>query len=164
MNIRLATVEDLPSLMTIYNDARAFMRQSGNLTQWSGGYPSEALLRADIDEKALHVVCEGDELLAVFYFRIGEDPTYRVIDGGAWRSDAPYAVIHRIAVSKNSHKKGVASFCFDYCYKIHPNLRIDTHRDNHPMQRSLLKNGFLPCGIIYLANGDPRLAYQKCEE
>ena len=40
------------------------------------------------------------------------------------------------------------------------NLRIDTHRDNHIMQHCIRKAGFQYCGIIYLANGDERLAYQ----
>ena len=40
-------------------------------------------------------------------------------------------------------------------------IRIDTHRDNKIMQHNLLKYGFTYCGIIYLANGDERLAYQK---
>ena len=29
------------------------------------------------------------------------------------------------------------------------------------MQHNLLKHGFSYCGIIYLANGDERLAYQR---
>ena len=42
-----------------------------------------------------------------------------------------------------------------------PNLRADTHRDNRIMQHILQKHGFRYCGIIYLLNGDERLAYQK---
>ena len=45
--------------------------------------------------------------------------------------------------------------------KEFPNLKIDTHRDNYPMQKSLKKNGFEYCGIIYLADGNERLAFQK---
>ncbi len=37
----------------------------------------------------------------------------------------------------------------------------DTHRDNHIMQHNILKHGFQYCGVILLANGDERLAYQK---
>jgi hypothetical protein len=29
------------------------------------------------------------------------------------------------------------------------------------MQHNILKHGFTYCGIIYLASGDERLAYQK---
>ena len=38
---------------------------------------------------------------------------------------------------------------------------VDTHRDNAIMQHNIKKHGFTYCGIIYLANGDKRLAYQK---
>lgn len=164
MNIRKATLSDLEEILTIYADARAYMRENGNKAQWTGGHPAESLLKSDIESSLLHVcVEETGEILGVFYFRIGEDPTYKRIYEGHWQNDEPYGVIHRIAVSKESHGKGVASFIYAYCYAIIPNLRIDTHRINLPMQRSLLKNGFLPCGIIYLENGDARIAFQKCE-
>jgi RimJ/RimL family protein N-acetyltransferase len=42
-----------------------------------------------------------------------------------------------------------------------PNIRIDTHRDNAIMQHLLEKNGFVKCGIIYVEDGSPRIAYQK---
>jgi RimJ/RimL family protein N-acetyltransferase len=49
----------------------------------------------------------------------------------------------------------------EFCFSKTDNIRIDTHDDNKTMQHILLKNGFTYCGIIYLKNGDERLAYQK---
>ena len=40
-------------------------------------------------------------------------------------------------------------------------VRIDTHEDNIPMQNMIEKNGFKKCGIIYLLDGNKRLAYEK---
>ena len=37
----------------------------------------------------------------------------------------------------------------------------DTHRDHRIMQHLLEKHGFTYCGVIYLASGDERLAYQR---
>ena len=162
MNIRKATANDVREILTIYDDARIYMRENGNRAQWTGSYPSESTVRDDIANDTLYVCVEGDTILGVFFFRIGDDPTYLQIYEGQWQNDAPYGVIHRIAVSKNSHGKGVAAFCFAYCYALCGNLKIDTHRDNLPMQRALQKNGFVQCGIIYLASGDARIAYQKC--
>ena len=104
---------------------------------------------------------EDGEILGVFYYAEENDPTYDVIYDGAWQNDKPYAVIHRIAVSRDSHGKGVAAFIFDSCFARFPNLKIDTHRDNLPMQRALEKRGFVRCGIIHLANGDERIAFQR---
>ena len=161
MEIRKAEMGDLPIILEIYADARRYMRENGNLHQWGNGYPSEDLVRADMEQGICHVCMDGGEVVGVFVFFEGEDPTYQKIYDGAWKNDRPYGVIHRIAVAK--HCKGVASFCFDYAFSKCGNVKIDTHRDNIPMQRSLLKNGFDRCGIIYLANGDERIAYQKSD-
>jgi RimJ/RimL family protein N-acetyltransferase len=40
-------------------------------------------------------------------------------------------------------------------------VRIDTHADNKVMQHVLEKRGFRRTGIIYLENGDPRIAFEK---
>ena len=161
MEIRKCTMSDLFRVMTIYESARAFMRDTGNASQWGGTYPGKELISDDIANGRLYTVARGDELLAVFYFNVGEDPTYKEIYEGGWKSDAPYGVIHRIAVAENAHGMGLSRLCFDYCYEQCGNLRIDTHRDNIPMQRALAKSGFEYCGIIYLSGTEERLAYQK---
>ncbi len=43
------------------------------------------------------------------------------------------------------------------------NFRIDTHNDNKIMQHVIEKNGFIRCGIIYVKDGSPRIAYEKIE-
>ena len=161
MEIRKATLGELDALMAIYDGARVYMRENGNAEQWGNGYPSKDLIRTDIETGRCHVCVEGGEILGVFCYFEGEDPTYRTVYDGKWLNDKPYGVIHRIAVAR--HRRGVASYCFAYCFALCKNLKIDTHRDNIPMQRSLEKNGFVRCGIIHLANGDPRIAYQKGE-
>ena len=96
--------------------------------------------------------------MAVFYYAVEEDPTYRVIEGKWLSSGAPYGVVHRIAVAEN--QKGAGSFCLRYAMERATSLRIDTHEDNIPMQNLLKKLGFIRCGIIYLPNGDPRIAFE----
>jgi len=161
MQIRKAKECDLPQLLEVYAIARGFMKEAGNPNQWKGGYPTEADILRDISEECLYVVENNQELAAAFYFRIGEDITYKNIYEGKWLSDGDYAVIHRVAVRQAG--QGLAGKIFDYCAAQSQSLRIDTHRDNKPMQRSLEKNGFQYCGIIYLQNGDERLAYQKTQ-
>ena len=41
MKVRLATIEDMPVLLEIYQRARAFMMQAGNPNQWPEGHPSK---------------------------------------------------------------------------------------------------------------------------
>ena len=55
----------------------------------------------------------------------------------------------------------IFSSIMDFCFSRDANIRIDTHKDNRIMQHNIEKHSFTYCGIIYLANGDGRLAYQK---
>ena len=159
--IQKANLSQLPRILAIYETARAFMAQTGNPNQWGVAYPPEERIRQDILDEKCYVNLEDDHIRAVFYFAIEQDPTYGYIEG-AWLNDAPYGVIHRIAVGENG--RGVAAECFAFALTQCSNLRIDTHEDNIPMQRCLAKNGFSRCGVIYLEDGDPRIAYQKVKE
>ena len=71
----------------------------------------------------------------------------------------PYHVVHRIASYPNVH--GIFSDVMDFCFSHDANIRIDTHKDNRIMQHNIEKHGFSYCGIIHLADGDERLAYQR---
>lgn len=157
--IRLAEFKDLPRILEIYQNARAFMRRTGNPNQWFDNHPAEAVLRDDISKRQLYVCAESSEILAVFAYIQGIDPTYLQIDGTGWLNNDPYGTIHRIAVAQQGH--GLIARIFDWALNQCPNLRIDTHEDNAPMHRALQKYGFTYCGIIHLANGHPRIAFQK---
>lgn len=157
IRFRTATEADLPDILTIYENARAFMRGSGNPNQWRNHHPAVEILRDDIAKKRLYLCLENEKIAAVFCYFRGIDPTYLQIFDGTWINDHPYGVIHRIAVAQQGH--GIAQYCFHWALEQCDNLRIDTHRDNLPMQRCLEKFGFSRCGIIYLANGEDRIAY-----
>lgn len=161
MMIRTATYEDLPALMEIFSNARAIMRASGNMNQWNDSYPSEETVRTDIGNGYCVVLCEDStgRILATMAFIPGPDPTYAVIHDGQWPDDSPYHVIHRIAVLEPGHD--AARTLLDWAFSRTGSIRIDTHADNVIMHHVLRKYGFTRCGVIYLANGDPRDAYHK---
>jgi RimJ/RimL family protein N-acetyltransferase len=158
MIIRKAKVQDLSVILEIYEIARQFMREHGNPYQWSGyGYPSEELLLDDIEKGQLYVLESVDGIEGVFMFNEGPDSTYLKIDG-EWLNAEPYSVIHRIA--SRGRKKGVLKCAVQFATDRATNIKIDTHEQNTVMQNALSRLGFKKCGIIYLENGDPRIAYQ----
>lgn len=160
MTIRPATERDIPAMMALFEEAKGIMRADGNMSQWTGGYPQEEVVLRDISSGHGYIIEDGGVPVGTFAFIPGVEPTYLSIYEGEWLdADAPYATIHRLASTPRSH--GVARACFDWCASRCPNLRIDTHRDNSIMRHVVTSWGFLYCGIIYLANGDERLAYQK---
>ena len=155
--IRPVESQDLDNILAIYARARAYMKETGNPTQWGTTSPALSVLLNDIQQKQLYLLEENGQIHAVFAMIPGDDATYQYIEG-QWLNDAPYAAIHRVASA--GIRKGVLSDCLAFCKAQHPNLRIDTHHDNKIMQHLLEKFGFRRCGIIYLENGDPRIAYQ----
>ena len=167
LQMRRATLEDLPAAHELYAAARAFMVQAGNPTQWAGGYPADEMLRDDVACGALwlcHSSSSG-ELLAVFYFQtLDDDETYREIDG-AWLNEQTYGVVHRIATRRGTH--GVGTACIEWAQGqarergAGGGLRIDTHEDNVAMRRLLEKLGFSTCGTIWTYDGSPRIAFQR---
>lgn len=150
----------MTDIMQVMDAAKLIMRQSGNMHQWTDGYPSEAVILSDMEREGGFVVDDGGKLVGYFAFLPSPEPTYTRIYEGDWLDDVrPYHVVHRIASYPDAH--GVFSSIMDFCFSRDSNIRIDTHRDNHIMQHVVKKYGFTYCGIIFLASGDERLAYQR---
>ncbi|MGL4851279.1 MAG: GNAT family N-acetyltransferase [Phocaeicola sp.] len=159
ITIRIATTKDLPAIMEIVDSAREFMIQSGNVKQWINGYPSKELMHENIEKGYCYIcISSNNEPVGTFCWIIGEDPTYKLIEDGEWLNKEPYGVIHRMA--SNGKVRGVAQACITWCLSKEKNIRVDTHHDNLIMQKILEKSGFTRCGIIYVSNGTPRIAYQ----
>ncbi len=158
MIIRKANKSDIDEIMTVYDKARQFMRDNGNNLQWINGYPQRELIESDIEKGELFVCDEQGEIAAVFAFIIGDDPTYAYIEGGSWKSDAPYGTLHRIG--STGKYRGMGKLCFDYCKSQIGHVRGDTHEANLNMQKQFLDNGFERCGIIYISDGSPRIVYE----
>ena len=157
MKIRLAMKEDLPNMRKIFEHGRQIQLESGNLTQWEEGYPQDALILEDIENGAAHLCLnEENQIVALFSVFTEPDPTYKAIEG-TWLNDEDYATIHRIA--STGLVSGAGQQCIEWVQSRWDNVRIDTHQDNQQMKHILNKLDFEYCGIIYLANGDPRNAY-----
>ena len=172
MVIRPATPADIPALRPVFEAAKGIMRADGKPDQWSApGFPDDSLLLRDIARGGGFVISSGaeggnachsglDPEFPIAYFALlpSPEPTYDVIDG-AWLTDEPYGVIHRMASYPEVH--GIFSTIIDYAASRYSHLRIDTHRDNRIMQHLIEKHGFTYCGIIWLEDGTERLAYER---
>ncbi len=160
--IRKATNKDLDEILRIYATAREFMKATGNPTQWGDNFPPRDMLADDIKDGNLYVAEENGCICAVFAFIMGDDPTYSYIEDGGWISDKPYAAIHRVASDGSCH--GILKRVVEYASSKISHLRIDTHMDNKVMQHLIEKCGFKKCGIIYVEDGSPRIAYEMVVE
>lgn len=151
-------------VMVIINQAKDYFKRN-SINQWQDGYPNEESITNDIKNNKSYILIDNNTVLGTMFFAIQDDPTYSYIEG-KWLSNNDYAVIHRIAVNENMKGNNLAFELVKYviaqCNKMNINsIRIDTHKDNISMQKFLKKHNFVPCGTIYLENGDPRIAFEK---
>ena len=152
---------DVDRIMQVLDAAKQVMRNAGNENQWINGYPTVEAVISDIELQGGMVVEDDGVVVAYFAFLPSPEPTYAAIYEGQWIDDTlPYHVVHRMGGVPTA--RGIFASAMDYCFEHDPNIRVDTHRDNKIMQHLFTKHGFRYCGIIYLLNGDKRLAYQKC--
>lgn len=167
MTLRKSTRLDLPDIMAIISHAQESLRLQ-NIDQWQNQYPNEDTILNDMKQENSYVFVDdsNQKVVATVALSFDGEETYNQIYQGKWILDEPYGVIHRIAVHKEYLGSGVAAKLIhqiqDIARKqgVH-SLRIDTHKDNVPMQKLLNKLAFTQCGIIYLKDGSERLAYEK---
>ncbi len=158
--IRHSTIDDLPTILSLRDQAREIMRSYGNTFQWPDGYPRDDMFKKDIELSGSHVMLnDRGEIVGTFALLPSPEVTYNKIYDGQWLDDAPYYVIHRIASTPDSH--GILDALLYYCESQVPNIRIDTHEANIIMRKGLERHGYQYCGIIYLLDGNARMAFQK---
>jgi GNAT superfamily N-acetyltransferase len=168
MEVRKTEQDDLEALLLLLEEARGTIATLG-IDQWQNGYPSREVVKEDIALCRSYAVTEKGQLSGTFVLVDDGEPTYEKIYDGAWKTNGDslsYTAIHRVAVSVAMRGKGVSTALLDYAASHaralgRASLRIDTHEGNVVMRRMLEKHGFAYCGVIYLADGDPRVAYEK---
>ena len=167
MRIIKSSIENIPAIMEIIADAQKYLA-SLNIDQWQDGYPDENQIRLDIKNNDSYIVLNDENvIIGTTVFTTKTEDTYNNIEG-EWKTNinAEYGVIHRLAVKNQFRKSGFAKFVFNYCEEILKeqginSMRIDTHKDNKGMQRLITSLDYKYCGIIILASGAERLAYEK---
>lgn len=147
----------------ILDEGRTFQQEQG-FRQWDENYPTPNHVKDDIEEgKAYVLKVDG---MPAGYMRIDFDgePAYERIQG-AWATEPPYAVVHRMAFSGAYRGRGLTSKTFQLIEKLCCArgvfaIRADTGFQNARMRHILEKNGFRERGTIYFQDGD-KVAYDK---
>jgi len=144
---------DISRVMKITQDAKNLLKKSGSL-QWQQGYPDEDTFNEDIKNNCLYGLYESNKLIAFGAYIYGKDLNYVEIEG-KWdipANDKDMA-IHRVAVDEDYHGKQLGVKILKYGILYAKNLgcltvKVDTHRINIPMQKSILKCGFVYKGVV----------------
>ncbi|WP_125979788.1 GNAT family N-acetyltransferase [Loigolactobacillus iwatensis] len=165
--LRRSREADLPAIMTIINEAKAYLKEQG-VDQWQHGYPYEEDMINDVKAGLNYVLIRDDDIVGTATLQQGMDDNYKVIDHGSWQgaADAQYTSIHRIAVSANYRGQHLSETMITNLLTVslelgYTDVRIDTHPENKGMQHVIVQNGFTYRGIIYMHEPkEERYAYQ----
>lgn len=166
MRIRKTTAADKTEVLKLYHQAKAYFKREG-IDQWQTGYPDEECLNADISEGISFVAEEKGAVVATAVIMTGTDACYDRIWDGKWLSQAKeYGVIHRLVVAEDKKGNGIGVRLLNRAEGLcHARgmryMRMDTHADNHAMQRLLVKCGYQKCGIVCVEDGTKRLGFEK---
>lgn len=164
MEFRRAKKEDVKDIMIIVKMAQDYFKEQ-EIDQWQKGYPNEDVIKKDINDDHSYVLTDDGKVVGTTFLSFDGEETYKTIYEGEWLTNGIYAVIHRIAVDRNFKRKGIASEILkgieNKCKEKVKSIKIDTHKANIAMQRFLQKNNFKQCGIIYLNDGNERIAFEK---
>ena len=122
MIIRNAEKKDIERILEVFASAKAYMRKNGNTKQWADSYPDTETILEDIKEKQFYVMEEDNCIHGVFAFIIGEDPTYRIIENGEWKSDTLYGTC--LLYTSLLEKKTIQGYNVQVCNSIHISVAV----------------------------------------
>ena len=163
--LRRSEKKDIDRIMEIIDGAKSYLKEN-MVDQWQNGYPNHEAIESDIEKNWSYVYEEDDLVLGTTALSFDGEETYEKIYEGAWISDIDYGVIHRVGVDNSMMGKSIGSKILEEVDRICIqkgiySIKVDTHEDNMAMQRLLDKNGYKYCGVIYLKDGNKRLAFEK---
>jgi RimJ/RimL family protein N-acetyltransferase len=161
MELRKAEENEAEICYQCIEDARAYHKSLG-FEQWHPDYPTLQTIRDDIADGTGYVFVDAKKIIGYCCIIIGSEAAYQVIDG-AWKTERPYAVVHRMAFSKDARGKGLSKEAVRLIKEQVQReqvdaIRVDTQEENKVMQHILEREGFSYCGLIQF-DGGPKLAY-----
>lgn len=164
LTLRIAERAEAACAMEIIDEAKAFLKAQG-IDQWQTGYPDLARIQLDLELKKGYFAVDGERIVGYLCVDFDGEPAYEGLDG-AWHTEAPYVVVHRMAMKQESRGRGCASAVFAAVADLARSrgvtaFRVDTDEANQIMKHLLSKNGFAYCGTICFDNSE-KIAFDKC--
>ena len=162
MELRKARQNEAEICYQCIEDARAYHQTLG-FEQWHADYPTQQTILDDIAQNIGYVFVDENQVIGYCCIMFGGESAYDEIDG-AWKTDRPYAVVHRMAFRKPARGGGLSGKAFrlikSFCLANHIDaIRVDTQEENKVMRHILDREGFAYCGLIRF-DGSPKLAYE----
>ncbi|WP_413668902.1 GNAT family N-acetyltransferase [Mucilaginibacter sp. Mucisp86] len=151
MTIRLATLSDIPQILTLITDVVPVMKAAGNF-QWDNDYPNKQVFTEDVGLNQLWVAEIAGSIAGVAAITTDQDAEYA--QAGLDITETAI-VTHRLAVNIDYQGRGVAAALlkqaeYEAIQRAISILRIDTNIANQATQKLFPKLGYVLAGEISL--------------
>lgn len=165
MEFRLAKEVDREKIEKIYEDGSLKLKSLG-INQWQGNEKPNLNNFSNLNENKIIYVLEDKEIIVSTLIIYDKDEDYENNLVGTWNSPKPYVALHRIATLSGARKKGygrkIIEFAENYAKENNfKSVRVDTHRENKPMQNLLSSMEYNFVGLVFLDGKRERFAYEK---
>lgn len=153
--IRSASPQDVPILQSLVRDCVLAMRAAG-IEQWDEVYPNAETIARDTDSGTLHVLCNGETIIASITIDQSMDPLWQ---GMAWSKDSePAAAVHRLMVHPSQQGRGHAKHLMLHAETVAReqgcrSIRLDTFLQNPAAMAIYPRLGYLPTGTAMMRKG-----------
>ena len=156
ISCRCAELSDIADIMLIVRQARNSLKKF-RVDQWQGDYPTEEIIRGDIERQECYAVCYGERIAAFFVLTEAPEPCYDELTDGKWHSSGKYCTVHRSAVASEFRGSGMSDRMLGFAADIARGkqaeaIRIDTHRKNKAMLQLLKRNGYAYRGNVLVTS------------
>jgi GNAT superfamily N-acetyltransferase len=144
LDIRPATEAELGDVLSVLDEAAAWLQSIGVTEQWPASFSADAAwverLRRGIENEQVYVAHDGGT--AQGCFRLLNE------DGAIWQdASRRYVYLHSLAVRRASAGRGVATAMLDFAVQVAAShgaeeLRLDCWAGNERLMRYYLDAGF----------------------
>lgn len=151
LKIRIATLQDIDSLLGITKACAHYMTQKG-IFQWNENYPNRNAFVTDVHRNELYVLLDASQIVGCVVISTFMDEEYKTVQ---WDTpDDTNVYIHRLAVHPEVQGKGCAQQLMQFAenYAIENNyrsIRLDTFSKNTRNQKFYELRNYKKLGSIY---------------
>lgn len=153
--VRKATSADAAALLQLVRDCVAGMRVAG-IEQWDEVYPNAETIARDIEAGTLHVLCDGDTIIASITIDQNMDPLWQDL---RWSTHSePAAAVHRLMVHPSEQGRGLSKLLMQHAETVAleqgcRSIRLDTFLQNPAAMALYPRLGYQPTGTAMMRKG-----------
>ena len=163
MNLLVGTDENISAIMELLAQCIGDM-QSKDIDQWGHFYPTEQVIREDIQKQKLYIYQQKFQVIGIVVLDCEQDELY---DNLQWHGDDNFLVVHRLAITPAFQKQGYATKIMDWIEAFastnsYTSIRLDAYTGNPAAMNLYETRGYIKTGqVSYPHRTLPFNCYEK---